>query len=481
MTAIIVSILAALGIGGGVMLASGGGSSDSGGAAVVSNVSPGTSGSSNTGSSTTGGGSSNSGTSNSGGSGTVGTTTGGGAVDWGDTTSGSNCSGSGFGFNGGSACSSNNQITIYPNGNPNLPAISGNLFKNTAGSAITTNNKLGQNATTLNGSNLQVVLNMWRPIPVSDTTFKLSEENPSSYKSWGNHKYVFDYGNYYTKVIFNLGTLVSDNNFVDNYSMSSLPTEIRTLNANYLLASGSSTSVKAETKYILNWSLEATLALGGRKFGLQNSDFGYAKWKSYFTGSSISSNNFYTTWGAEQMYFYNTSKQLMASEYNRYSATSNKATFNGNVIGVQHLMNNTNGDDYLTDIIGNITLTLNFANKSLSGSLTNMKVGNANWYTFALQGNINDISSAKPNFTITGLGYDNSLSSSLGTAKINLNGSDIKPLLKDNSFGHGSIVKGSNVSKDEAVGEIAFVGASQNFTNGNILLYTNLAFGAKKQ
>ena len=44
MTAIIVSILAALGIGGGVMLASGGSGGSSGGAAVVAPVNPGTGG-----------------------------------------------------------------------------------------------------------------------------------------------------------------------------------------------------------------------------------------------------------------------------------------------------------------------------------------------------------------------------------------------------------------------------------------------------
>ena len=110
-----------------------------------------------------------------------------------------------------------------------------------------------------------------------------------------------------------------------------------------------------------------------------------------------------------------------------------------------------------------------------------MKVGNTDWYTFTLQGTINNITTHSPNFTFTSISYNNALSSSLGTSPLNLNGSVLKPLLTDNSFGHGVIVKGNSISKDETVGEIAFLGASQNFANGNILLYTNLAFGAKKQ
>lgn len=453
MTTIIISILAALGIGGGVMLASSGGGSSSGGAAVVAPVNPGSGGSNA--------------------SATMGT------VNWGDDSNEDpNCS-PGFGFNGGSG-GSGNSITVYLNGDPNLPAIAGNLLKNTPGSAITTNDKRGKAETSLNGSNLKIFLNLWRPVPIADNNFNLSEENPASYRSWGNHRYVFNYSNYYTTVIFNLGTRTGENTLSDTYSVSIYPTDIAHLSANYLLANGNSTSVKTENRNNLKWNLDATLALGGRQLNLQNSDFGYVTWKSYFTGPGVSNNQFYTKWGIDQMYWFNTSRQL--TNYNRYSSTNNIAEFNGKVIGAQHLINNINGTDSITDVTGNIALTLNFANNSLSGTLSNMKVGNTNWYTFGLEGNINNITSTNPNnFKITNITYNNSFSSNLGQSQLNFNNSELKALMSDNSFGHGSIVTGSSISQDESVGEIAFLGASKNFEQGNILIYTNLAFGAKKQ
>lgn len=465
MTAIIISILAALGIGGGVMLSSSGGGSSSGGTAVVAPVNPGG-----------GGGGSNTGGSNTGGSNTGGST-------------------------GGTSGSSN----------------VGALLSKGSLSGVSVVGKAAQGNTTLSGKNLSIGMAPFAPILVSGTTYRTNEEYDTTDINYlsNNNTYsgTFQFISGYTqqnpvmKQTINLGTIDASNDFADfyvgpGYVTKSLPT----LNITYLKANRKADGswygqiVGPTTYNNITWRFTVwDFALGARHLGLQNGEFGYYTWGSEYLGTNIDAKRF-TRYGANTFYMYETSKQFTGNYVQRYG---NTVTFEGNVIGAIHSINyvcgsNNNG----AHVNGDITLSLNLANKTLTGSITNIKayhyghgstsgtgvyhvypgsVTNPHtWYNFTLEGTINTGSSGTPNIIFTNVDYNRDQTASMNYVAT-FDGKDLHPLNNNTNFGDAVIVTdGSNVSKDEMVGQINFTG--HRLTNGTAYFQdVFLSFGAKKK
>ncbi|MBR4507908.1 MAG: hypothetical protein IKP23_00305 [Elusimicrobiaceae bacterium] len=475
MTAIIISILAALGIGGGVMLASGGSGGSSGGAAVVAPVNPGTGGGgSNTGGSNTGG--SNTGGSNTGGSNTGGSNTGG------SNTGGSNTGGTTGGNTGGTSGSSNVGALL----------ASGSL------SGVSVVGKAAHGNTTLSGKNLSIGMAPFAPILVSGTTYKTNEER--AYTVDGNYRFVSGYtaDNPIMKKTINLGTIKSSTNYADFYNLPAQQTKnIPTLHASFVTGAGGIMENTVSTNLTdLTWTFNLTnFALGARKLGLQYSEFGYYSWKSVFTNymiehgyssgtwaiTSSSLQKRYTRYGAQQFYMFNTSRQFTGSNYT--SRYGNNATFSGNVIGVRHFLRTTCGVNNVANLTGDITLNLNLANKNLSGNISNVVVGGSAWYSFTLTGTIKDVTSSEPyNIIFTNVDYDRNQTASLPYTLHRYDGNNLTPMNNNGSnFGDAVIVKGSSVSKDEMVGQLAFTGHTAEPTGSTSFNNVFISFGAKKQ
>lgn len=464
MTTIILSILCALGIGGGVMLASGGGS-DSGGAAVVAPANPGT-----------GGGGSNTGGSNTGGSNTGGSNTGG------SNTGGSNTGGGGS--TGGTSGSSN----------------VGALLSGGSLSGVTVVGRAAQGNTTLSGKNLSIGMAPFAPILVSGTTYQTNEER--AYTVDGNYRFVSGYtaNNPIMKKTINLSTIKSStNNYADFYNLPAQQTKnIPTLHASFVTGAGGIMENTATTNLTdLTWTFNLTnFALGARQLGLQYSEFGYYTWKSVFTNyiiehgysdgthytTSSSLTKRYTRYGAQQFYMFNTSRQFKETNYTgRYG---NTATFEGNVIGVRHFFRTTCGVNSTTNMTGDITLVLNLKNKTLTGNINNVIASDGlAWYNFSLEGNINNVTSSSPyNITFTNVDYDRDQTASIPYTLHRYDGNDLTPMNNNGSnFGDAVIVKGSSVSKDEMVGQLSFTGHTAEPTGSTSFNNVFFSFGAKKK
>ena len=417
MTTIILSVLLALGIGGGVMVASSGGGSSSGGA-IVAPVIPG------------GGGSSGGGGGNSGGS-----------------------------------------------------ANTGSLLSKGSLTGITVIGKEAQGHTTLSGKNLTMGIDIFAPVLESGTTYKTNEVYKTATTTNGNKLYVESFlsPNPEIKQTIDLGTIKSSNNFADFYNGTTSQTKtIATLNATFIARSN---YLATDTFTNVTWTyFIKDFALGARQFGLQNSEFGYYTWRSTYSGGGIGSQYIhqyhFDKFGAQSFYMFNTSKQFTGSNYT--SRYGNTATFNGNVIGAIHPINYVCGSNNASyQVVGNVNLSLNLANKTLSGNLTNMKINDRyDWYDFSLNGSINDVSAGSPNITFTKVNFDKNQTSSLSYARYD--SSDLHPLNNSENFGDAVIVKGTSTSKDEMVGRINFTNRQEG--TGTVFFYdTYLAFGAKKQ
>ena len=404
MTAIIVSILAALGIGGGVMLASGGSGGSSGGAAVVAPVNPGT-----------GGGGSNTG----------------GSIQ------------------------------------------SGKLLKTLSSNNIQTITEGSQVNMTKSGKNISLELSVYAPIKVANNSYQTND----IFQTAGSRKYVWGFTkpSPAVKTTFDLGTMTSSN-VADFYAGNTKTQFLGTLTTTSLKQK---TGMLTLTNENVTWTLTSNLALGGRLLGLENSDFGYYTWLSRYTNSSMESSSEskrYRRYSSGQFYMFDTSKQLMASKYNRYAATSNIAAFSGKAIGaINYLNNNCGGNSATNDLYGDITLSLNFNTKQLSGNITNTKFGNSYaWYDIALTGTINnEITNNSPNFSITNIVLSGSPS------RLPIENNVVNHLGMD-TYGSGVVVEGSSISKDEVVGEIAFTGHNTTLAGGNLFINTHIGFGAKK-
>ncbi|MBQ4493274.1 MAG: hypothetical protein II972_01540, partial [Elusimicrobiaceae bacterium] len=450
-------VLLALGIGGGVMVASSGGSSG-GGAAVVAPSNP------------SGGG---------GGSG------------------GGNTGGNTGGSTGG--------------------ATTGALLANGSSSSITTIGKAARGNTSLSGKKLTIGMAPYAPILVSGTTYRTNEEYDTTdinYLSGGNTyagnlQFISGYTptNSVMKQTINLASIDASNDFADFYAGPGYVTKsLPTLDITYLKASRKSNGswygqiIGPTTYNDITWRFGIwDFALGARILGLQNSEFGYYTWKSEYIGANIDTKRF-TRYGADSFYMYKTSKQFTGSNYTqRYG---NSVTFKGNIIGAMHTINyfcGSNGSG--THINGNISLSLNLATKSLTGSITNTKIytyshgSNSgtgiyhvnispsstyyNWYNFTLLGTINTGSSTTPNITFTKVDYDRNQTASITYG--NFDGQDLHPLNNNTNFGDAVIVTdGNNVSKDEMVGQINFTG--HRLTDGTAYFQNVfLSFGAIKK
>ena len=411
MTAIIISVLAALGIGGGVMLASsGGGGSSSGGAAVIGEVNP-------------GGGNYNPADSNS-------------------------------------IPMVNSTISV---GGYNSGIKTGAIL---AAHPATTTLASRVSSASLNNGRLTMELNLYAPTLVEGTTNTYTVNETFSTASNGN-KFLSGYKatNPPVSVTFNLignptqpeGTLMA------YYASTNTPSKnLPELQFTY---TGPTGEVSLGTFTNVTWELKsASLVLGGSIAGLTNSDFGFVNWDSEFTHSGLNAHAHQK--GVQTLYIFDSAKKLSPEDYTRY--TNNTANFAGNIIGKNNYVASCggmlNGENTL--VYGNIDITLNFASKSLSGSLSNMKSFNnlagmqqilnkLNSMTFT--GRINTDSS-KPNFEITTVS------------------GGVFPLNSDDTFGQGVVVKGSNVANDEVVGDLSFA----YYVNG-LLDFLNLSFGAKKQ
>ncbi len=469
MTTIIISLLAALGIGGGVMLASGGGSSDSGGAAIVSNVNPGGSGSSSTSGTTTAG--SNTGGSNTGGSSTGGTTTGSGSSTGGST--------------GGGTTGYSNVGALLARGSLNGISVVG---------------KGAQGNTTLSGKNLSIGLSVYSPILVSGTTYRSNEEYDTMNTSDGSHKILagHEVGSPLIKEIVNLNTIDVSNAYADFYAGSGFQTKnLGTLNLTYLK---NRNAIYNKTFTDVTWTFNIMdFALGARKFGLQNSEFGYYVWHATYSSVDIDKDKslrdkVLNNYGGQPFYMFDTSKQI--TNYAKYGQA---ATFTGHVIGFQRFENYVcRTDSASIHITADISLSLNLANKTLSGDITNTKLYSyphsgssttgvyhtivsstntgSDWYNFALSGTINDVSSGSPNITFTDVTYD--LNSAPTTGR-QYDGYPLHPLNNSDNFGDAVIVQ-SNTNKDEMVGKIAFTGHNPQ-TSVYYFYDTFLTFGAKQK
>jgi hypothetical protein len=400
MTTIIISVLCALGIGGGVMIASSGGGGGGGGSAAVGPVTPGGSGS-------------------------------GGSIQ------------------------------------------AGKLLKSVSSSKIRTITEGSQVDMLKNGKNISLTLSAYAPLKVGKNSYQTND----IFETAGSRKYVWGFTQTTppVKVTFDLGTIQSSSAVADFYVGNTVTQYLGTLSTTSLRQKSSMLNFVNEN---VTWTLTSNLALGGRLLGLENSDFGYYTWLSRYTNSSMESSSDskrYRRYSSGQFYMFDTSKQLMASQYDRYSATSNIASFSGKAIGaVNYLNNNCGGNAATNNLSGDITLSLNFNNKQLSGNITNTKLGNYTWYNIALTGTINnEITNNSPNFAITNL----VLSGTVSALPIENN---VVYKLGMNNYGSGAVVKGSSVSKDEVVGEIAFTGHNTTLAGGNLFVNTHIGFGAKK-
>jgi hypothetical protein len=422
MTAIIISILATLGIGGGVMLASSGGSGGGSSSAVVSTANPGGS------------------------------------------------------SGGGGAVSVGNLITNNPN-------------------TLTTLGFISKDNTTVENNTFTIGLSAFVPVQQSENTYRTTEVTRTWYIEGDNEPYLFNYGN--TPNIFTsfdlTNTFTDGNNnaeYTDFYAGNTQTMSIPILNGTYLYSNGYS-NIGVFSNVILNnstWSFTPTLALGGRKLGLTSSDFGYAKYKASFTGGTFTWTggnqiqkiaNFFERSGVQQFYLFDSSKQIMAAQYaQKYG--NNTATFTGRTIGaIQDMNNGPCSGDVAKNVLGNISLTLNFANNTFTGDITNLKPYNLNTavtlYNFALGGTINNVNSTSSNLTFTSVTPYGSATHGWGFME---NYTAVRTLLNEGSnvFGHGVLVEGDNT--DELVGEIAFIG-TKDIAYGYFQGY-HLAFGAKK-
>ena len=430
MTTIIISILAALGIGGGVMLASsGGGGSSSGGSAVVAPVNPG------------GGGS------------------GGGEI--------------GGGSSGGGQASSGSVSNLLAN-NPseNLSIIGQTVGDNT----------------TLANKTLTMGMAVFAPVLVSGTNYKTTEVGGAFSRhdpQYGTlyDRYIKSYGTTPNVVVeFDLNTINSSVAKGDVYTaptqtMQNIPT-ITTYNA--LDGYYHSPALTSLAYNNLDWSFTPTLILGGRKFAMQNSDFGYYNFSASLTdgNSPIDYLPYLKRTGAQQFYFFDTSKKLLAADYNRYSDNNNIATFNGVVIGAYHFQNNNVSchTNYVKHITGDINIVLDFNNsqRKLDGRITNVifdENSPRSWYDMVLTGQIQTDNSL-PNIKITNVDLEMPSQYTYFADQI----ARIVPILPNSSYGSAVIVKGDT---DEMVGEVAFLGQKENMNM--TMIDVHLAFGAKKE
>ena len=413
MTAIIVSILAALGIGGGVMLASsGGGGSSSGGAAVVSEVNPG-----------------------------------------GESYNPANSN---------SIPMINSTISI--SGNNSRIKTGAILAATPAPAAITLASRVS--SARLSDGRLTMGLNLYAPTLVEGTTNTYTTNETFSTASNGN-KFLSGYkaANPPVSITFDLTRNPSqpEGTLMAFYASANTPSKnLPELQFTYTEPTG---EVSLGTFTNVTWELKsASLALGGSIAGLTNSDFGFVNWDSEFIHSGLNAHAHQK--GVQTLYIFDSARKLKPEDYTRY--TNNTVKFAGNIIGKNNYVASCggmlNGENTL--IYGNINITLNFASKSLSGSLSNMKslnnissmqqlLNKLNSMTFA--GRINT-DSAKPNFEITTVS------------------GGFFPLNSDNTFGQGVVVTGNAVANDEVVGDLSFA----SYYNG-LLDFVNLAFGAKKQ
>ena len=422
MTTIIISILAALGIGGGVMLASSGGGGGHSGGAVVGPSNPG-----------------------------------------------------GGGSGGGTSAST---LIIS---NPNT---------------LTTFGMISEGNTTIENNTLTMGLSALAPVLQSGNTYATTEVTRTwHHPAQGNiaaadYAYYVNYGNQPTVFAsFDLSQFdpaeTYNNTYADFYAGQEQNMQVPVLYGKYIRYGTLHSNVFFTST---NWSFKPTLALGGRKLGLQNSDFGYVKYSSSFnggcansTGGGIPSNviDFFNRTGAQQFYMFDTSKQIMANQYSaRYHSA--EVSFTGRTIGAYRLTNTACAGDSVTNILGDISLTLNFATNSFNGNITNLKpyynTINVNMYNFELIGTINAVNSNTPNLTFTNVTpYGNSITNGW---QFNNNVLEVKTLMDDgtNNFGYGVLVEGPT---DEAVGEIAFAGTLYNQNASHV--YYHLAFGAKKE
>jgi Predicted membrane protein len=439
MTTIIISILAALGIGGGVMIASNGGGGGGSSSAVVAPANPGGS----SGGEQIGGGGGSSGGGNSGGQ-----------------------------------------------TNPNLPTVSP-FIENGSTSSITTLGPTSKNNTTLENKTLTIGVAAFVPYLVTQLPYASLQGTwysfPQSFVGWGDGSYLAKYGSSPNmQISFNLNQISSQSDFADFYQHTSATPNTMPLSQFYLnIPTGEGNSYFLQLKGS-TWNFtSASLALGGRKLGLKNSDFGYYVWTTGITGGYVEGYPYipYEQYirsksRGEQFYMFDKSKQLVGQEFkNRYP--NNRATFTGTVIGLQHEEHsncNTGYSNY--NLTGNITLSLNFnlvSNKrTFSGAITNVMVGDKTWYDLNLSGEIYlpNLGAQTPNMQIKSVSYNTGQTNSITGYK--LNGEGLKKLSSDNLFGTAAIVKGSNPSEDELVGGIAFVGKVDKDTH----IFNYLAFGS---
>ena len=469
MTAIIVSILAALGIGGGVMLASGGSGGSSGGAAVVAPVNPGT-----------GGGGSNTGGSNTGGS----------------NTGGSNTGGSTGGSTGGN--------TGGNTGGTTATIKAGNLLTSVPFSSVTTIGKGATGNTSINGTSLIIGMAPYAPIKVSGNTYRTNEEYDTTMaKNLHGVPEEYQIISGYTQNnpvvtqsvnLSNIGNALSKVKADFYYfGLTTQTKQIDTLQVSYLKYAVNETQVfnKTLTNVSWNFNIEA-FALGARQFNLQNSEFGYYAWKSSYTNSTINSDttlkNFLTKYGAEPFYMFKTSAQLTNNYKTRYG---NSASFAGNVTGIQQVMSYTHGTSGIAKLLtGNINLSLDLVNQKVNGTintrlspfigtgaigsvfLAESYTGDV-WYNLTLVGDIKNVNQGKPNITFTDVTYVKEQEVASPSDR-----QPFHPLNNSENFGDAVIVQGANGSPDEMVGKISFVYQTMNTHQ---FINTHLAFGAKKQ
>ncbi len=395
MTTIIISLLAALGIGGGVMLASGGGSSDSGGAGVVAPVNPGDSGSgSYTGGGTTGG---STGGGTTGGSTAVATTT-------------TNNLLSQVNFSGTTA--------IKPESVLAAQAPQAKLVSKTGNA-------------TLKSGKLTMDLAVLAPVLVSGTHYTTNETYNTA---TGSIKFMSGYapGNPTVSSTFDLTKINSSAYLADEYKGTGSATlTLPSIDFRYIKGTGTATYGTFEN---MTWQLNYTfLYLGGRQLGLANSDFGYIRWLTKFYHADLDSRR-YSRMDVQTLYLFDASQQVK-NYAGRYA--NNTATFSGNIIGEYHKLLSC-GNNSRKTLYGNISLTLDFNAMTLSGALSNMKEGYQG-YNFgrnpSFTGKIYNVSTSSPNFKIDSMS---------GYYALEANG----------TFGEGVIVKGA--SKDEIVGELSF-------------------------
>ena len=427
MTAIIISILAALGIGGGVMLASSGGGGGSSGGAVVDTINPG---------------------------------------------------GGGSGGGGGIV-------------NPNLPSISPfiqNALTNPA--SISSPGNLQNNTFTIG-------MSAFAPLPIGEY-YPNQAGNTNSFIIMGTESYWSGGPNTLTSwdsYNANFGTKA---NVYDSFNLSNISDATKPkvdfyqgTNQSQEFYAPRELSISAEPNISghihATWNFNSTLALGGRKMGLQYSDFGYYKWWAGLSNitsadpSGYSRTSVANQWGGKQFYMYEVSRLFTDQDRaNRYKNNNYMATFTGNVIGIQKMEHyNCGRENTLNDLTGDITLTLNFNQAYhygvVSGSITNIQVSNQPWYDLTLSGTVKANSGDNNFIKINSVTYNPEQTSSVNINQ--LNGENVRYLTESNNFGSGAIIKGDSIAQDEVVGGISFVGKNSNY----YFIFTHLAFGTKFQ